>query len=119
MVGVAPPNWVPADFSVFAPELIKAGVEAVVGFQYPVEKTVANRFNRDLYTELLNGSSLEQATQVARRGVRPISQEGIRSFISPALFLSRRGPFVLCVPGATREPIKTLTRSDLLGVGNV
>jgi hypothetical protein len=119
MVGAAPPNWVPADFSVFAPELIKAGVDAVVGFQYPVEKTVANRFNRDLYTELLNGSSLEQATQVARRGVRPISQEGIRSFISPALFLSRRGPFVLCVPGAAPEPIKTLTRSVLQGVGNV
>lgn len=118
MVGAAPPNWVPADFSVFAPVLIEAGVDAVVGFQYPVEKTVANRFNRDLYTELLKGSPLELATQVARRAIRPISQASIRSFISPALFLSRRGPFVLCVPGAMPEPIKTATRSDFLGVGN-
>ena len=89
------------------------------GSNIRIDKTAVNRFNKTLYSELLRGRSLELATQAGRRTIRATSQVTSRSFISPAVFLSRVGPFLLCLPGAPAEPLTTPLRSDLLSVANV
>jgi hypothetical protein len=94
---------IPADFSQLAPALLKAGVAAVVAYQYPAEDYDATEFNDALYGALRRGLPLDIAVQNARRKL-----QWNESFVSPALFLRRPGELRLTVPGpqgaATRRP---------------
>ena len=117
MVGSPPPNVTPADFSVFAPPLIKHGVEAVLAYQFPVDKSATIRFNKELYTHLLAGHSLDLATQEARRAMSPYGTG--RSFVSPAIFLANPGPLPLCLPTTAVEQGMTTTRSSSYATANV
>ena len=115
MVG-SPSNVVPADFSVFAPALIRRGVGAVLAYQYPVEPGITNRFNRELYRCLLAGQSLERAVQAARRKMMDSDR---RSFVSAAVFLATPVPFPLCLPTETIEQTAGKVRPSSFAIANV
>ena len=117
MVGSPPSNAAPADFSVLAPPLIEEGVDAVLAYQYPVGKTATNRFNRELYTQLLAGHCLELATQEARRKMKEVYES--RAFVSPAVFLAAPGPLRLSWPTASIEEPGVSTRSSSFATANV
>lgn len=83
------------DFSVMGPRLLERGVDAVVAFQYSVAGPYAGQFNDALYKGLTNGELVEFAVQMARERLR----RQRRSFVSPALFVSRPGMVRLTTPG--------------------
>jgi CHAT domain len=55
-----------ASFERLAPELIKAGIPAVLATQYPISANAARRFTSRLYARLAAGDEIDQIVQDAR-----------------------------------------------------
>ena len=71
-------------FNGLAPNLILAGVPAVVGMQFPVSDNYANHFMRIFYTTILQGKDILGALRVAR-------QASVKdAWYSPVLYLRHR-----------------------------
>jgi len=77
---------VPADFRIFAPELLAREVGAVVAWHYPMGPVCDQAFNEALYAGLLRGESVQMAVQLARKQVFTRCRRS-RAFASAALFL--------------------------------
>ena len=61
------PEQIPGDLTELAIPLLKAGVAAVVVFQFPLSKRdPGNQFNKTFYRELMAGSTIRTAVQRAR-----------------------------------------------------
>jgi hypothetical protein len=92
-----PRDVVPADFSVFAWQLLASGVEAVVGYQFPLPVELSIAFNTSFYRQLATGQSFELAVQKARAAVWA-EQPELHGFVSPAAFTARPGELRLTAP---------------------
>ncbi len=101
-----PRDFIPADLSIFAWELLNHGVEAVVGYQFPLPATLSMEFDRTLYQQLAAGQSFDVAVQKGRSALWMKRQE-LHAFLSPAAFMARPGELVLTAPP---ENVATLTR---------
>jgi hypothetical protein len=55
-----------ANFAGLAPQLIRAGIPAVVAMQYPITNMAAIAFSRAFYRALANGAPVDQAVQTGR-----------------------------------------------------
>jgi Trypsin-like peptidase domain/CHAT domain len=81
---------IPGDLSEFAIPLLKAGVRAVVVFQFPLARPAAAKtFNRSFYQQLMNGAPVRAAMQRARNDL------GADRWALPALFERWPGRFAL------------------------
>lgn len=92
-----PRDVVPADFSVFAWQLLASGVEGVVGYQFPLPVELSIAFNQAFYRQLATGQSFESAVQKARAAVWA-EQPELHGFVSPAAFTARPGELRLTAP---------------------
>jgi len=88
---------VPADFSVFAWQLLASGVEGVVGYQFPLPVELSIAFNTTFYRQLAAGQPFELAVQKARAAVWA-EQPELHGFVSPAAFTARPGELRLTAP---------------------
>ncbi len=71
-------------FSGLAPGLLLAGVPAVIGMQFPILDSFANRFANEFYAALVRDNDLLAALRIARR------MNLLDAWYSPALYLRRQ-----------------------------
>ena len=92
-----PPEFVPADLSVFAWKLLERGVEGVVAYQFPLPRRLSKQFNREFYTQIADGESFEIAVQKARALLWALEPD-LQAFLSPAAFMAQPGELRLTAP---------------------
>lgn len=73
-------------FNGVAPNLVLAGIPAVIGMQYPIYDHFANEFLRSFYTSLKKERDISKALGIARR----VNLRG--SWYSPVLYLRHKKP---------------------------
>ncbi|UJP41284.1 trypsin-like peptidase domain-containing protein [Cellulomonas palmilytica] len=88
----------PADLTVFAQDLLEAGVSAVLAFPLPVDPEAGRAFFTELYGQLARGTSVQVAVQHGRRRL----EQARRPWSFPVLVTARPGPIVLRRPGEGR-----------------
>lgn len=84
-----------------APSLVRGGIPAVIGMQYPVGDDSTVEFSRVLYTVWPNSMLLDEAVTEARRAVRNLQGSGA-DFATAVLYMSDGGlpqPEPMVVPG--------------------
>jgi Trypsin-like peptidase domain/CHAT domain len=99
-----PQDIVPADFSVFAFDLLSSRVEAVVGYQFPLPAWLSVAFNQTFYEQLSAGQSFELAVQRARSELWT-KQPELHAFVSPAAFVDQPGELRLTAAPGDSAPL--------------
>lgn len=86
-----------AQFSGLAPQLIKAGVDAVVAMQYPIPNKAAISFSRAFYAELVKGNPVDEAVQQGRWWITIDDPKAYNSriFGTPVLYMHSRDGIIL------------------------
>jgi CHAT domain len=81
-----------ANFAGLAPQLVRAGIQAVVAMQYPISNNAATRFSQAFYKELSEGKPVDNAVQEGRwRITRKIKGAlDSRVFGTPILYMYAR-----------------------------
>ena len=103
---------VPADLSAFAAPMLARGSEAVIAHQFPIAYSLTQAFNREFYTRLAQGDSVEVATQAARRWIWMMDPEA-PAFISPAVFVRNPGGLrLISTRGQASKRMKVDSRSS-------
>ena len=92
-------DFVPADLSVVARELLLRGAEAAVGYQFPVPYHESIRFNAALYSALAAGKPFERAVHEARSKLWARWPES-HGYLSPAVIVAQPGDLRLTAPPA-------------------
>lgn len=81
----------PADLTVFAQDLLEAGVSAVLAFPLPVDPEAGRAFFGELYGKLALGTTVQEAVQHGRRRL----ELARRPWSFPVLVTAAPGPIVL------------------------
>jgi CHAT domain len=81
-------------FAGLAPELVSAGVNAVVGMQFPVTNQTAGDFSAGLYSGLTAGLTLDVAAQKARWLLVEQAPRDYRLLGIPMIYLRSAGPLL-------------------------
>jgi CHAT domain-containing protein len=85
-----------ANFAGLAPQLIQAGVQAVVAMQYPITNRAAISFSRGFYRELAKGRAVDEAVQEGRwRITMDENAQASPSFGAPVLYMRSRDGIIL------------------------
>lgn len=89
-----------ANFAGLAPQLILAGIPAVVAMQYPITNKAAISFSRAFYRELMKGEPIDHAVQQARWQITIDDNNAYntRVFGTPVLYMHSRDGIIQ--PGA-------------------
>jgi CHAT domain-containing protein len=74
------------DFSGIAPAAVQAGIPAVISMQYPITDMAAGIFSNELYREVAQGSSVDQAVSKARQLVQLLVKDG-HEWVTPVLHM--------------------------------
>jgi hypothetical protein len=78
-----------ASFERLAPELVEAGIPAVLAMQYPMSATAARRFTSTFYGRLAAGDEIDQIVQEARWDMRSRLNDD-RLIGTPVLYMQSR-----------------------------
>jgi CHAT domain-containing protein len=81
-----------ANFAGLAPQLVRAGIQAVVAMQYAVSNAAASIFSRDFYKAVAKGEPVDSAVQNARWRITTSIQNAYdnRVFGTPVLYIRSR-----------------------------
>jgi hypothetical protein len=95
-------------FAGMAPQMILAGVQAVVAMQHPITNKAAISFSKGFYTELAKGNPIDQAVQTARYKItldEPRNWDS-RVFGTPVLYMRSSDGILLNAeePGVASRP---------------
>ncbi len=98
-------NRLGANFAGLAPQLIRAGMQAVVGMQYPVTNRAASVFSQHFYGALARGEPVDNAVQIARWRITTSIPGANNSRVlgTPVLYMHSRS-------GIIRPPVATSGR---------
>lgn len=88
-----------------APALAKAGIAAVLAYQFPVRDDCAIAFSRAFYGALVGGLALERAVTAGRIAAYNVDPQG-RDWGIAALLLQRDDALVFAAPAAAQEPAR-------------
>ena len=85
-----------ANFAGLAPQLVRAGIQAVVAMHYPISNTDAILFSQAFYKELSRGTAVDYAVQHGRWSItyRIQNAYGSRAFGTPILYMHARNGII-------------------------
>ncbi|HWS85128.1 MAG TPA: CHAT domain-containing protein [Ktedonobacteraceae bacterium] len=95
-----------ANYGGLTPQLIRAGVQAIVAMQYPISNSAAIIFSRNFYGELAKGEPVDNAVQSGRWRITTQISKAYNNgvFGTPVLYMRSRD-------GVIRPPDKTAAGS--------
>ncbi len=98
-----------ANFAGLAPQLIRAGIQAVVAMQYPITNRAAIAFSRTFYRELAKGEPVDSAVQVGRWRITTDEPGAYNSrvFGTPVLYMHSRDGIIRVVKEGSERSLKS------------
>ncbi|WP_158219849.1 CHAT domain-containing protein [Ideonella sp. A 288] len=94
------------NFAGMAPQLVTAGVQAVIAMQHPISNNAATCFARDFYERLGRGEPVDRAVHAGRRAVSISDRELVaaHAFGTPVLYLRASDGIILPQDQPTPPP---------------
>ena len=98
-----------ANFAGLTPQLIRAGVQAVVAMKYPITNRAATIFSRAFYSELAKGEPVDNAVQIGRWQITindPLAYDS-PVFGVPVLYMRSRDGIIQPPPTLKQEEVSS------------